>query len=688
MNKINFASTNVQNLNPEMKKRLENQDNFTAIDKDKLKQDTVEVTKSAVKENFAYRILRNVFGVEDPKKCLNSIALTLLTTIGVAALGNRSLKFMANLGKNLDSALLKEGSLYSKFSNGLNSAKEILGKNLRKIKVFDDIAQTLKTKKAKPRIALAKGTGQGFSTQFSYTVGDVAHASPFKGIFEQLQKSGLSKNKAEEMLKNALLGDFSQVPEGFVDGIKKQSSNFDSALKNLIGDGLNDEKNFEYFKNAFIQMSQDIKIGDKTVKIEAKEFANDLLTAIKNKHGKSPEELQDFLFKLKEGKAEGCEFFTEIPMNREGFVGGWWPSEFIRKAGQKIGIFKEKNTLGKGNMGDALIKYAIASGQLAQTAPAKLLQASVMIPAESISNYVCDHAGMNAFMLSSLYTLFNTAQDAPKGQKASTVADDFIGTIGNIAISTPVAFGVTYGLASLRDLKGNNIGSKILRPIGKFFGMGLNKFDDMGKLVEGTSNPVIKFAGGALRFIMIMFVISPIVQKPIRALIHKVFGKPYDPSELEKQAKAEAEANKIIPELGISQKQLNEKIMANPNALQEIQTNPQLAQKLQQNPKLLVDFLDGKDILSTNSQQQTTSKVAMSPANKALLDSQKDLFGKKTPQPTNDNNQTSVTLDTATYIPSSQFGAVTTSLNPEQLAKYNKAMVDSDKALKAAEKYF
>ena len=44
-------------------------------------------------------------------------------------------------------------------------------------------------------------------------------------------------------------------------------------------------------------------------------------------------------------------------------------------------------------------------------------------------------------------------------------------------------------------------------------------------------------------------------------------------------------------------------------------------------------------------------------------------------------------VDTATYIPSSEFSATGSALSEQQLARYNEAMAKADRALRSAEKY-
>ena len=107
MDKLTFKPNSINYSPNEVKLSPSQSESFSAIDKEKLKKDTVELTQNTVKENFIFRILRDTFGIKDPKKCLNSIFLTAVATIGVATLGNKSVKFMANMGLKVDDFLLK-----------------------------------------------------------------------------------------------------------------------------------------------------------------------------------------------------------------------------------------------------------------------------------------------------------------------------------------------------------------------------------------------------------------------------------------------------------------------------------------------------------------------------------------------------------------------------------------------------
>ena len=107
MSNISFGNVNptMQSISPEMQKRIESGENFGAIDTQKIKEDTVEITQNAVKENFIFKIMRNVFGVKDPKKTLTSIGLTAVTVVAFATLGNKSIKKMSQMGLDVDKFL-------------------------------------------------------------------------------------------------------------------------------------------------------------------------------------------------------------------------------------------------------------------------------------------------------------------------------------------------------------------------------------------------------------------------------------------------------------------------------------------------------------------------------------------------------------------------------------------------------
>ena len=136
-----------------------------------------------------------------------------------------------------------------------------------------------------------------------------------------------------------------------------------------------------------------------------------------------------------------------------------------------------------------------------------------------------------------------------------------------------------------------------------------------------------------------------------------------------------------------------QKIQNNPEAVQKLQTNPELMQKLQNNPKLLIDFLDGKNVdlssVSSKPSENENIQLQMSPYNANLINKSKTPNNQLNKNNTTETVETTKTepIDTATYIPSSDFVAPVNQYSDEQMQKINNIMANADKALKRAEKY-
>lgn len=98
---------------------------------------------------------------------------------------------------------------------------------------------------------------------------------------------------------------------------------------------------------------------------------------------------------------------------------------------------------------------------------------------------------------------------------------------------------------------------------------------------------------GILRFILVMFVISPIITKPIRWVVNKIFGEPYDANKAkeEEAKKAQEEAMKNNPFTKMTDQELLNLLSKNQDTLANIQKDPQLMQELQTNPQKLYDLL-------------------------------------------------------------------------------------------------
>lgn len=670
MSNISFG-----NLTYNEQRRIQNnsqaqqqQPQFGALDKAKLEADAVEIanktkekTKEQTKENFIFRTLRNTFGVEDPKKTLISIACTIGTVVGLAALGNKSSNSMAQLGQKVDDVLVNNKA-YNSAANFFSGIKKSVGNTLGKSKTVQDIQETMQNRKAKPVRDLFRGMGRGFVSIFSLTPVDILE----KG----LKANGIDTvDKATKSLRK-LVGDTPEAQK-----LAKELA------ENLVGSG-------EKMDNKlFCQKLSKAMAENLGCATSDKKFLNALI-----------EDLQKGTFNGKD-----VSEFVDVNMKGGGPIGSWWPVNIINSIGQKLGFKKQ---IGRGNLGDSLVKFNAVNGSLAKTKVGSLVQKSITVPTESITNFVNDKSGMGLLLCSSIVGLYNNAQDAPKDKKVATIADDYIGTMGSIAISTPLAFGATYGLASLKNLKGDTIISKGLKQIGKFFGMGLERYakDASGNMVSigrTQKNIFAKGGGLALRFGLVMFVFGNLFSKPIKGAIHKIFGEPYDKATEEQKKAAEEAKNTVIPELGITQGELMEKIEKNPQVLQRIQQEPMLARELQANPKKLLELLDG-----SAPQAQTPSNRPLSPANQNFVN------GKK---PTASNNQNNVNntpdssvqkapkanteepqqveeqaeekqMDTATYIPSSEYIAKS-SVSTEQSQEINNALTRADKILAKAEKY-
>ena len=712
MDKLSFGNltTNTQNISPQMQQRLESGENFTAIDKEKLKQDTVEITQNAVKENFVFKILRNTFGVKDPKKFLTSLGLTTVTVIGFATAGNMSVKKMTQLGLNVDEILGKNG-LYQSITSFFKKGTDGIGNFFKKFKTVNDVVDTLKNKMVKPIQQFAKGTGQGIKIQFAYTIPDVLEALPLKAqgdTYKNLRKALGSKGKAIKFITAAAqegadqaqltkqladrIGDSAKAKQ-LMDDVFTKNENLHKSLEKLLG-----PKADEYYKHCMNADRSDVK---GLVENLTKDIAQNILGENYTKA-----DLSELLMALKDGKTyKGVDFseFNDVTMNREGLIGSWWPYNIINSVAKKFNGNKDLRFT-KGSLGDALLKYNMAAGNCADTTLGKITQNLLLVPGESISNFCCDAAGMNFFLLPMIFDLFNTAQDAPKGQKAATVANDFVGSIGSLMVTMPLASAATYGLASLKNIDpktSTKFSKYILKPLGNFFGMGLDaaknaNIKDLkwsGNTLKKLGNMGARWGGGFMRLIMIMFLFQPLFNKPIQAAIQKIFGKPYDKDEAAKTAELEAQKQQVVPELGITQGELMDKIQKNPQALQKLQTDPKLAQTIQQNPKTLLDLLDNKEVQYIEPKPTPASKgQILSPANKGKIGNSTNVSTNstqktKTPNEAQTTKTTNNNVDTATYIPSSAFVAPNSSLSQEQLNEYNAMMTKADKALKRAEQY-
>lgn len=481
------------------------------------------------------------------KKYITTALLTLGTITGLAVLGNRSSNYMANLGHKVDDILLKQ-NWYKSFEKGVsntkNKVKNFFFNNKNKLvkDSANDIAETLSKRRSGPTVDLARGYGQGFTTIFALTPVDVLRTSLTK----------IEKSKPGEALKS---------------------------LEKLVG-----KENAKKFSEQIL--------GDGKIK-DNKAFCDELTNAIAKNFGLKTtngnidkKELLKLFQDLEKGKVKGVDFkeFTNIKMDQGGFIGSWWPVNFANSIGEKIAksFGKTWKGFGKGNLGDSLTKYNAVNGTLAQTKAGAIVQQLLTVPTESISNFVNDKSGMGVLLSLTIASLYSNVQDAPNDKKVATLADDYIGTIGSIAITTPLAFGATYGLASMSNLEAKNWFTKMLKGVGKFFDYGHNRIGKNGEIINKMPKSKVlaslkRFSGHALRFALIMFVFQSMFDKPIRNTIHKVFGKPYDKTEEEEKQKGinSMQQNNYMPQtsdINYAENEFTTQVKHNPQTMEFLHT--------------------------------------------------------------------------------------------------------------------
>ena len=149
-----------------------------------------------------------------------------------------------------------------------------------------------------------------------------------------------------------------------------------------------------------------------------------------------------------------------------------------------------------------------------------------------------------------------------------------------------------------------------------------------GCKVDGRKAGIGGTFGGALRFALVMFVLSPIVSKPIKWAVNKIFGKPYDPEgdkkaeakKAKKEAKKQGKKgvqNQENPFANLTEEQMLTLLQKNQANMQKAQQDPALVQELQSDPKKLYDFLvKGAAEYDNALQNQAPSSLLQNYANK------------------------------------------------------------------------
>lgn len=583
---------------------INNGQNFTAVDTQKLKQDAVELSGKAadkVEENSPFSMVSNMMGLDfknHPKRTIISLALTLATVVGLAALGNSkfSTKTMVGLGHSVDD-ILKNSKVYTGIAGFFANAKSGISTFLRKSKTIDNIFETLKNNKAGPKWNIAQGQGQGAKRIFKMTPPDVV-------------KTAL--DFADDAVKPKTL-----------DTLKKLAGSADADdLYNVIKSGENGEvckKLTDAIAKNFGCIEQNGNINKKNLDIILNQLKEGTIKGLDGKLNIDVSELtgvvMDSGFSREKGPVK--KFFSAIGATQT----AWWPTNAINKVIDILHL--PVKHIGKGNLGDSLIKYNVITGQMADTAVGRLVQKSVMLPTECISNFVNDKSGAGVMIsLMALPGMFNNIQEAPKEQKIATAADSLITNVGSFTVTMPLAFGTTYGLASLANMATRKNGGGLLagplRTIGKFFGMGLDP------VINGIATPkTLPFknaflnapvaifrkakglGGAALRFALITAVFSTLYMGPIRKIINKIFGKPYSIDE-ENAKKTQEEAQKAMQE---QIQAAMTKLQAHPEILQAVESDPKAMAAIQKDPSILIQLASTIPDLSAQNKPFVPSSI-------------------------------------------------------------------------------
>ncbi len=242
--------------------------------------------------------------------------------------------------------------------------------------------------------------------------------------------------------------------------------------------------------------------------------------------------------------------------------------------------------------------------------------------------------------------------------------------------------------------------------------MGLNVSNKVQNALYGfkTGKFMGMTPGGVLRFVLVMFVLSPIVTKPIRWAINKIFGKPYNPDEEKKQKEQEAIQNN--PFANMQDSELLELLSKNQDILNQIQNNPELLKEFQSNPNKLYEILKegakkkeeaNKNVppspilqqyINSNTPNSTFTPPIAPIADNQVLNNNNSTFPVKMPAPNvqNDASQnnaqetTEPTEPERTYIPSSK-PADFSAQQKAQDEKFNAILQDMDNTEKEFSKY-
>jgi len=467
MDKINFLAQNNSVYNNEQKKPDKKLGFLGNSATDSVDLTENSAPKEEKKENFLYAFLRRQ-GVKDPQKTTKSLLFVVATVVGLALFGNKTASKMIDVAQDVEEKfLLKEGSLYLKAANALKGFAGKIGKFLKTNKVtggfVSDVSNAFKDGLMKPVWNFARGTGRGPKNVFEIT--------PVETI-----KNALINNKNRTLLekykdnKSISLSVIKEISNSLAGG---KTTN-DDIIK-ILAEKLNDvdEKTITNLVSDVAQNRQSSieSLGNLVGKADAPAFYErlfsdkeenativaDLVSKIQknNSNAASKKGLKKFFDELMTNPKYAEFQDVDMIADNMRFMNSWWPVNIVNSALEKLGLGKTKFAkhvykYTKGNLGDALMKCLTAEGKMTDTKLAGALIASpILILTESITNFVNDKSGLGFFLCKNMVDSYDNIQDAPKEKKLATAADDFLGSAATWTLTTPLAVGATYGLATL-----------------------------------------------------------------------------------------------------------------------------------------------------------------------------------------------------------------------------------------------
>ena len=218
--------------------------------------------------------------------------------------------------------------------------------------------------------------------------------------------------------------------------------------------------------------------------------------------------------------------------------------------------------------------------------------------------------------------------------------------------------------------------------------------------------------GGLLRFGLVMFALSPLLSKPIKWVVNKIFGKPYDAeAEKKEQAKkAQEEAVKNNPFTKMTEQELFTLLNKNKDAMEKAQNDPKLMQELTSDPQKLYNFLqtgaqdydkaqanakpsEMLEKYKNNIQNGTTPNIqpSINPQPNAPLNNNSGLnnnMNLSMPEPSVQvQNKNNVKEPERSYVPSSAPAVDVVQNQKSQDEKFNAIIQDMDKTANEYSKY-